>query len=197
MTEIQIMEKPDWITFEDIHDLLYAAHGSNREKGFHVKTADMAGEELRKHIGSGKCFVALDGDKLVGTTSYRIVKRNYWCVKDNVVDRILIGVHPDYKGKHISRMLFDRILKEAEENGYKYIETRTAEDNIIMQKINLKDGARFIDFKSFTIDHYTVVMMQWLNGCPYSHFHTDVYFKLKRLFVKLRFKPGHIKRFGL
>lgn len=197
MSEIHIIEKPEWITFDDIHKLLFDAHESNRQKGFLVKTALMSGDELQRHLGNGKCFVALEGKKLVGTTSYRIVERNYWCVKDKVIDRILVGVHPEYKRKHISRMLFDRVAEEAKKGGYKYIETRTAEENSIMQKINLKDGARYIDFKSFSVDHYTVVMMQWLDSCPYSRFQTDMHFIVRRFLVKLRYKPGRIKRFGI
>ena len=198
MADITIMEKPDWISYDDIHDLLYAAHGSNRDKGFHVKTATMSGKEIEAHLGeTGRCFVALDGDKLVGTTSYRIVRKNYWCAKGDVVDRILAGVLPEYKGKHISSMLFEKIVETAKKNGYEYILSTTAEENEIVQKINLKDGYRYIDFKSTPADHYTVVMLQWLNGCPYSRKQTDRQFKLRRFLVKLRYKRGRIKRFGI
>ena len=198
MPDIKILEKPDWITYEDIHELLYAAHASNREKGFNVNTATMSGKELETHLGkTGKCFVALDGDKLVGTASYRILNRNYWCAQGDVVDRILVGVLPEYKGQHISSMLFKKVLDEAKANGYKYIESRTAENNEIVQIINKKDGYRYIDFVSTKADHYTVVMLQWLEECPYSIKQTDRYFKIKRFLVKLRYKPGRIKRFGI
>ena len=195
---IRVMEKPDWISYDQIHDLLYQAHESNREKGFDVKTAHMTGEELEKHIGeTGKCFVALDGDKLVGTTSYRILDRDYWCAKGKVVDRVLAGVSPDYKGKHISSMLFSKIVEIAKLEGYQYIESRTAEENEIVQKINIKDGYRYIDFLSTKTDHYTVVMLQWLNECPYSKWRTNLHFKWRRMLIKLRYKRGRIKRFGI
>lgn len=199
MTDITIMEKPEWITFQQIHDLIYMAHEINRkQKGFDVGTAHLSPEELEKKIGvSGKCFIALDGSKLVGTTSYRIVNRNYWCAKGEVVDRILAAVHPDYKGKHISTMLFNKIVESAQNKGFKYIESVTAEKNDIVQIINKKDGYRYIDFRAPRTDHYNVVMLQWLEGCPYSKFQTDLHFKIKRLLIKLRYKPGRIKRFGL
>ena len=198
MSEIRVVEKPDWISYEDIHDLLYAAHASNRAKGFNVETAFMSGKELEGHLGeTGKCFVALDGDKLVGTTSYRILNRNYWCAKGEVVDRVLIGVLPEYKGRHISTMLFKKIEQEAKKNGYKYIENRAAEDNEIIQIISLKDGFRYIDFHVTKVDHYTVVMLKWLDECPYSLKETERYFKIKRFKMKLRYKPGRIKRFGI
>lgn len=198
MPEISIVEKPDYITYDDIHELLYAAHASNREKGFNVKTALMNGKELEELLGdTGRCFVALDGDKLVGTASFRILNRDYWCVQGDVVDRILVGVLPEYKGQHISSMLFKKILDEVKASGYKYIESRTAENNEIMQIISLKDGYRYIDFLSTKADHYTVVMLQWLEECPYSIKQTDWHFKMRRFLIKLRYKPGRIKRFGI
>jgi len=68
MSNIKIIEKPEWITYDEIHNLLYAAHESNREKGVNVATATMSGNELEEYLGAkGKTFVALDGEKLVGT----------------------------------------------------------------------------------------------------------------------------------
>lgn len=198
MGNIQIIEKPDWISYEDIHSCLYAAHIGNFEKGFHVRTAFMAGQEIEKYLGkTGKCFVALDGDKLVGTTSFRIVNRNYWCVKGEVVDRVLVGVLPEYQGQHISIMLFKKIEEEARKNGYKYIETRTAEQNEIMKKNNLKCGYRYIDFWCTKSDHYTVVMLYWLAGCPYNKMRTAIFFEIKKFLIKLRYMPGRRKRFGV
>ena len=195
---ITIMEKPEWISFDQIHDLLYKAHAINRENGFDVKTANMSGEELVEHLGTtGKCFVALDGNQLVGTASYRILQRDKWYAKGDVVDRVLVGVLPEYKGRHISTMLFYTVVDEARKNGYKYIESRTAEDNHIVQTINLKDGYRYVDYKSTKSKFYTVVMLQWLDSCPYSEKYTNRRFKWKRFLIRLRYKPGRIKRFGI
>lgn len=33
MEEIIIQEKPDWVEWDDIHDILYNAHKENRDKG--------------------------------------------------------------------------------------------------------------------------------------------------------------------
>ena len=198
MSEIRIIEKPDWISYEDIHELLYIAHESNRKKGFTVNTALMTGNEIEKHIGDqGKCFVALDGDKLVGTSSYRIIQQNYWCCKCEVVDRILVGVLPEYKGKHISALLFQKIEEEAKEKGYAYIENRTSEENEIMQRLCIKDGYRYIDFLSTKADHYTVVMLKWLYECPYKDWYIKLHFNIRRILIKVRFKPGRKKRFFL
>ena len=198
LDKIRIIEKPEWISFDDIHKLLYDAHESNRERGFHVKTAEMSGEEIEQHIGEhGKCFVALLGDKLIGTISYRIIRRQYWCISDSVVDQVLIGIIPEYKGLHVSEKLWRKVYEEAKNNGYKSIELRTAEKNSIVQQICLKEGFHFVDFKSYRIDHYTVVMMKWIDECPYSDIQFILHYQIRKLFVKLRYKPGKVKRFGL
>ena len=199
MGEITICEKPEWVTFDDIHSLLYIAHASNREIGFNVKTAEMSGNELRDHLGStGKCFVALDGDKLVGTKSYRIIDRDYWCAHGKVVDRVLEAVLPEYRGQHISTRLSEAIFADISSKGYQFIEVRTAEDNKIQQKACIKEGFRYLDFKAFSgLDHYTIVMMKWLPNYPYSERRINLYFTMRRFLVKLRYKKGKIKRFGI
>ena len=198
MGEITIIEKPDWITYDDIHDLLYDAHGSNREKGFNVNTAVMNGKELEEHLGqNGKTLVAMDGDKMVGTVSYRTIYRENWCIKGEVGDIILLGVLPEYKGKHIASTMTKRVREELLASGCHCIEVRTAEENESVQKLSLKNGYRYVDFVSSKTDHYTVVMMKWFDECPYSLRKTNWHFKMKRFLIKLRFKPGKIKRFGI
>jgi GNAT superfamily N-acetyltransferase len=198
LNDITIMEKPDWISFDDIHELLYIAHAENREKrGFHVQTTEMKGAELEAHIGStGKCFVALDGEKLVGTASYRIIDSNYWCVKSLVADRILVAVHPDYQGKHIASFLGRAVEKSVIENGIHYIVSTTAEANKPMRNACRKEGFRYIDFKVPHSDHYNVVMLKWLIDCPYPRWRTYAHFAYTRFRKKLKYKPGRIKRFG-
>ncbi len=198
MSDIVIMEKPENVSYETIHQVLYAAHESNRQQGIVVHTALMSAEEIREHIGpEGKCFVAMDGDKVVGTVSYAVRQRNKWYHKGPVVDRVLAGVLPEYKGRHISTLLFQKVSEEAAANGYYVIESRTAENNVIVQKINLKDGFRYVNFFATKADHYSVTMMQWLDGCPSPTWKTDLAFRLRRLITKLRYKPGKIKRFGI
>ncbi|MCR5074054.1 MAG: GNAT family N-acetyltransferase [Clostridiales bacterium] len=196
--EIVIMEKPSWITYDDIHELLFIAHASNREEaGFHVMTAEMTGERLEKRIGTdGKTFVALDGERLVGTASYRIIYRRFWCLEASFVERTLIAIHPDYQGKHISPLLLQSVFNDVKAKGYKYLLTETAEANTIVRKICTKEGGRHIDFKAPRSDHYNVEIVQWLDGCPYPKWYTDFGFFYKKLKVKLKYKPGKIERFG-
>lgn len=196
--EINIVERPEWISYDEIHSLLFVAHEDNRNEGFHVKTAEMTGEELEKHVGdNGVCFVALDGNKLVGVTAVRIVKRHNKFADGNVADQILVAVLPDYTGRKISSALHEKVIAFAETHGLSIIELRTADQNIKMQTACLKWGFHYIDYVAYpNIDHYTVVMMKWLSESPSVKLMKFRY-QMKRICIRVRFKPGKVKRFGI
>lgn len=196
---IRICEKPESISYDDIHLLLFNAHEKNRkEKRFSVNYANLSGEELKKLVGeNGKTWVALDGNKLVGTASYRIVDRRYWCVSDTVADRMLLGVLPEYHDRHIGSRLFETLEKDVREAGLHYIETLTAEANDTMQHICLREGYHFISFSAPKSDHYNVVMLKWLETCPVPLWQLKLRYAMRKYYIKFRFKPGRIKRFGI
>ncbi len=195
MEEIKILNKPDSITYEDIHNLIFLAHQSNRKNGFRVKTAEMNGKELKAHIGDdGKCFVAMDGERLVGVTAVRVVERNNRYARGKIADQILVAVHPDYVGMHTSTKLHEALIQYCKENGLMQIELRTADKNLRMQAACLKWGFKYVDFKAyFGLDHYTVVMMKWLETPP-NDIRIKTYYYLKKTYIKLKFKPGRIQR---
>ena len=64
------MLKPENITWDDIHNLLLIAHQKNVKKGMIMTVPQLSGEDFKKRLGNnGQCLVALDNNKLVGTTS--------------------------------------------------------------------------------------------------------------------------------
>ena len=198
MGEIIIREKPNEVSFDTIHEILYSAHESTRRNGTIIKTSLMNAQQLEDRVGSlGRCFVAYDNDNIVGTASYRVTTRNSWYYKGRVFNRILIGVLPEYKGHHICEKLFNTIFQEAKQEGIKGIETRTAENNEIIQHICKKEGAHYVGFMPTLPDHYSVVMFQWTDGCPWPEWLLNSFYSAKRLLVKIRYKPDKKKRFGI
>ena len=63
MSDIQFMEKPDWVSWEEICECFQAANTVNYKKGFHMIYSDLTPDELEKSLkeGNGHCFVALVG----------------------------------------------------------------------------------------------------------------------------------------
>lgn len=196
---IDIVLKPDWISYDDIHNLLFIAHENNRNNGFHVKTADMDASSLEEHIGlDGECYVALDGEKLVGVTAVRIVERNNRYSKGPVAAQILSAIHPDYQGQGISSSFHERVIAFAKKFKLTQIEGRVASKNTKIQKALLKWGFRYVDFVTYSnIDHYTIVMLKWLDDTPISDIKLKIHYIIKKIYVIFRFRPGKIKRFGI
>ncbi|MCR5450828.1 MAG: GNAT family N-acetyltransferase [Solobacterium sp.] len=195
MSEIRIVEKPDEISYDDLHELIYLSHAENRQNGFNVATAEMSGEELEAHIGKGgKCFVTMDGDKPVGMTAVRVRKNHYG--PGQAVEQILVAVLPEYRRKGISTLMHEEVVRYARENRIPVIQVRTAANNKNMQKTCLSWGFQYIDFMSFSgIDHYTVVLMKWLDKEPSNLMGMKMRYYLKRLYVMAKYAPGKKKRF--
>ena len=199
MDAITIIEKPDSVSYEVIRETLQAAHAANFRRGVVLRTTQLSAGELAARVGPrGRCFVAMDGDHVAGTASCRVVERHAWYAKGEVADEILVGVRPEYKGRGVYSRLLAAVEAAAAEAGYRVVVFNTAEKNIEKQRICLKKGFRYVNcFVAPDNDHYSVVMAKWLNGCPFSGARLWIEYHLRRLLVKLRYKPGKIKRFGI
>lgn len=197
MSQIIIIEKPDQISYEQIHELLYEAHAVNREIGFYVKTAYMSASELEAHVGAdGKCFVAMDGDKLAGVIAGRIVNRDKWFARESFVEQILLAVHPSYRGRHIGTALHEKLVAFTEERGLRIIETQTAHKNKAAQSADKKWGFRPIGYYALPgLDHYTVCLYKWIHNDGPSALNCRLHFIKTKANTILRYKPGKIPRF--
>ena len=78
MSDIQFMEKPDWVSWEDVVACIRAADVVNRKKGFHMHIAEVSPDEMKDDLKDGKCFVALLDNKVIGTLSYKIRFLKKW-----------------------------------------------------------------------------------------------------------------------
>ena len=98
-----VMERPEWISFDEIAELLHEAYRENVEKGMRYSAAFQNGEEIRRRLhGKGKFFVALNEEKkLIGVSAIEI--KDYtasWYGKNQQYGYISMeGVLPDYQGK--------------------------------------------------------------------------------------------------
>lgn len=192
--------KPETITWDTIHDVLWKAHEKNREKGMSMLYPSLPGNELEQLIGnSGRCFVAMDGDRVVGTCSFKPVKRNNWYSKGRKTAYfVLAGVHPEYAGRGVYSRLYSLRQSYVEKQGFDLLEIDTAEHNLQIQQVSLKNGFKYVSFKPYsTGGNYAVIMAKWLGECPFSNWYCKGMFLLKKYYVKLRYKPGYIKRFKI
>ena len=197
--DISVIEKPDSITFDEIHEVLWKANEENRKKGFLLKTSVLDADKLKDRLGDkGKCFIAVDNGRVVGTISVRIVKRNKWYFKGELPDYMLAAVLPEYQGKHINSLLAQKVFEYAIENGYEAVELDTAEENTHAIDVYKHQGFKLVDFLSKTgVDHYSVVMIKWFDRNPCSDHYRVLRYLIKRAYIKFRYKENKKKRFGI
>lgn len=187
---IQIVEKPDWVLWDDIHEVLVKAHAQNRANGINMKKPTLPGERIAKEIGNeGKMFVALDGNRVIGTAAVVPIIKSYWCGKN--VDKYACvhfdAILPEYNGKGIFKKLDIEREKTALSWGIDKMMGDTHEQNYHRLEIAKKSGYKFVDCK-FCGDHYNVVWVKWLNGCPYSDFRCWYEFHKRKLILKVKTK---------
>ncbi len=182
-------------SFDDVHDLLWNANENNRKAGFMLNTSGMSGEALAKRIGDGRCFVAYDGDKLVGTGSVREKTGRYWYHSGPYAAYMLAAVLPGYQGMHINSEIEKRVTGFAEENSLPLVQLDTASGNDHAIAIYQHQGFKLVDFQvRSNADHYIVVMVKWLKKQPYPEIYRVIRYFLKRLYIRARYKEGRLKR---
>ena len=173
--EICFIKKPDCVSFDMIHEVLWGAHESTRAKGMQFSTAEMTGEELEEYIKThnATCYVAMDGDKVVGTLSCYLDYTNRGPTKGFFVKEVLAGVLPEYKGQHIYSQLFELAIKYAKENEAKGIIVATFAGNKKMQQIKKRQG--YIFTRHFIKNgHFSVCGYLCFDALP----HSKMYYKL-------------------
>jgi len=194
---IHVLEKPDWLSWDEIHNVLWKAHAQNREKGMNMALPALPGEKIREKIeGHGKMLVAIWDDKIVGTAAIKVKHVNLWCGKGEYAYCCFASVLSDYSGTGIYKKLNLEREKIAREMGFARMLFDTHEDNERVLDVNKKNGYTPVDI-SIWQDHYNVIMVKWLDGCPFPDWYCTMQFFIHKWYRKLRFKPGRIKRFGI
>lgn len=195
---IHIIEKPDWMSWDEIHYVLWKAHAQNRERGMNMAFPALPSEKIREKIeeGHGKMLVALFDGVLVGTAAIKEKNTILWCGTHRCAYTCFIAVIPEYQRTGVYKSLCKRLEEEALSMRLSYMMFDTHELNHRMISINKKNGYIPVDVSVWK-DHYNVVMVKWLNGCPYPNWYCTIQFLIHKWYRKLRFKPGRVKRFGI
>ena len=196
--EIKYMVKPDWISWDDIQLCQATAHKKNREIGVAMHAGEISGDELKKALKNGVCYVAYDGKRVVGTVSiipkimrflWKKYKTGYLCYE---------SVLPELQGCGVFRELSRIRMEDAKKQNIEMFYLRTAENNIRVRNLRERMGYKYIGYSSFkACNYYSVTMAKWINGKPLPDWLLNLVFSFSGKYIKLRFKPRRIKRFGI
>lgn len=190
--DIQIIEKPEWISWDQIHDFVWMAHKDNREKGIIMRFPSLSGDRIRKKIGNeGRMYVIIHNNQMIGTGAWiRKHGHDWWCDSDYAY-YCFDSIHPDYRGLGIYKYLCNHRDRDVIASGLNISMFDTNEKNLRELSIARKEGYRLIDYKNYQ-GHYNVVVAKWLNGCPFSKFRCNVEFIVRKAIVRSK---GIIKGF--
>ena len=196
MDEIKIIEQPDWISWDDIHNLLLEAHKKNIEKGYKSSFALMPGYKIKEKLGEeGRCWVALDGDKLVGTNAvYFYVGRYWWNKGKTVAHSCLTGILQKYQGIGILGKMDAMLVAYVRECGIEMIEGDTAESNQTMLKLVKSGGYKVVGVLAPKSPHYSVRFVKWFGECPFTDKYINRRCKISEKLTKWQYKPGRKER---
>lgn len=196
MEEIHYLLKPDWVTWDDIKECMTKAHEVNRKKGVVMQNQYMTPDEFKDYYKDAYCFVALCDNKVIGTCSLRIIDGHAWWAKGIEAYTFGDAILPNYRGTDVFEKLNALRKQYIVNSKAKVVCFDTAENNVVVQKFNLRKGAKRVRLiSSRKTWYYSVVMVIWLEGCPFSDWYCDFRYKLSCFLVKLVFKPGRKFRF--
>ena len=168
--DIQVIEKPDWVSWEEIKQCLVESHSVNRAKGINMAHYQWPVEKIREYIGSnGTILVALDGTKVVGTAAISEKQGKTWYANGRYAYMCFAGVLPEYNGLGIYGELTRLREQIAIEQQYHIWVMDTHVRNTKLQQIVMANGYRKISyFRTSNNDHFNIVIAKWPDGCPYS-----------------------------
>lgn len=166
--DIRVIEKPEFISWDAIHNILWKAHENNREKGIIMKFPSLPGEEIQKRIeGKGKIFIALINGELVGCVAFIIKDKKTWYNNGKYFYFCFEGILPNFRGLGIYKMLCEVREKACQEHSINTYVFDTNEKNKRVIEINEKNGFRKVGVKNRG-DRYSVTLARWKGDCPYS-----------------------------
>lgn len=175
-TNIQIVEKPDWISWEDVKRCLIDAHAENRSKGINMTHYLWPAEKIQSYIEdyNGEMFVALDGGRVIGTAAYRVQTGAEWYRNGKFAYLCFDSVLPTYKGQGVWESMSKERDKSIIGKGIKIFFFDTNIKNTRRISIGRKTGFHLVDAE-FYRDHYSVKLAKWQTErhstfVCYSHF---------------------------
>lgn len=192
MKSFEVVRKPESISWDVVHEVLWKSHASNRKKGIVMSVPSLSGDKLKEKIedGHGCVFVAMIDGQVIGTAAFTLLSSKKWFCEGEYVYYCLDGVLPEYRGQGVYRELFSHRESMRQELGYTLAVLETHEKNHAVIGMHEKNGFKRVLYKKCH-DHNNVVMAKWDSGsCTYS----NVYIKCRYYFSYLKIKTKAIIR---
>lgn len=203
INELVIIPKPDFISWEEITQLLHLGYTERVDEGLHYSATDQSVQKTIERIGDGTCLAALLDGKLVGTISYRIIstknnKNRKWYQDDLYLYPIQFTVHPDYKRRGIGKKIWKKLDEIAFENNVGSIISNTSEKAIWLGNWNESSGRVKVGYTSFpNTNYYSIIRRKPILGKKYNPVYRTIRYQLSKNICKsIRKEDGTLRFLG-
>jgi GNAT superfamily N-acetyltransferase len=141
MTHLIIREFTSQDSLIELTGLLHAAYARLGAMGLNYTAVDQTVEQTRLRCKSGTCFIALDGERMIGTLLAKLSDPSSECLhfrKDGLGSIHQFAVHPAMQGRGVGRALFDCAERYLREQGCQQMALDTAEqaEHLIAQYLH-------------------------------------------------------------
>lgn len=199
--KLQIIEKPDYISWEEITELLHAAFKERKDQGLSYLATRQSVETTKQRVADGICLVALYDNKLVGTVTLQINKiidqKRKWYHESSYAYSKQLAVLPEFKGKGIGKALQNARLQICFDNNVDALifDTSHKAESLISRFLWL--GAQKIDFISHsTTNYYSIVFRIPIKGKNINKLYCGFRYYLSMIrCVLLKDKNGELRLF--
>lgn len=195
-SNIQIIEKPDWVSWDAIHEVIWQAHDNNRKRGISLKHAAYSGEEIKDYLSpDGKMFVALCDGKLIGTAAYKKKTASFWFGESVFAYCCFAAVLPQHLGKGVYGQLVKARELSALSEGIDKMLFNTHPDNREVIQISQHHGYKKVNYLGSRNAPW-VFLVKWLNGCPYSNFRIGFMYAKTNVIMKTKYTVKKLLKRG-
>lgn len=161
MEEVVIRELLPTDALDDLTDLLHRAYARLGEMGLNFTAVDQTAEVTADRIATGTCFIALAGEKVVGTIAVEPPHSDSRCAyyrKPDVAIAHQFAVDPDFQGSGLGTRLLGRAEEWTRDNGFSYLAVDTAEPAAHLVEYYRRRGFEHVDRVQWTGKTYDSVV---------------------------------------
>lgn len=191
----------DNFPLEEITELLHYSYKKHLDHDRKFLASRQTVEQTRQRLEGAVCVVAYDGDKMVGTSSFRVYdktndKNRKWYEDDYFILAGQVGVHPDYRESNVFLLMNLKLSKTEEMKKCQSILIDTSVKATELVENYLKMGFQIVDLVSWpSTNYYSYFFRKPITGKKYSDKYCKFRFKISSILCKIKYNENGKKRF--
>lgn len=194
MPELKIILKPDSITIEELTTFIHSCYSIRKEKNLNYLGVHQSVEQTKKRLEGAKCYVALLDDKLIGTSTFRIIreKGGKWYEGNSRILSYQLATDSRYAMLGLTDK-FRKVREECAKNENIDVIIGDTADNENTQKLLSyiqKCGYRLVDYVSWeNTNYYSVVYCKNICGAEFSDEYCKTQYEKAKKKCRLNYTP--------